>query len=177
MNESETPRHQEKAFEFRLTRRVEFCETDMAGIMHFSNYFRLMEAAETGFYRALGLTVLLAGRGPDVCLPRVHAECDYSDPLRFEDEVSIHLLVERKGKRSLTYQFRFYRVADGQKRQVARGRIIAASASRHENGKLQAVALPDLLDKHIQQAPPELLRESDDFPSSAFPIIHSLQTI
>ncbi len=176
MNLPETPRRQDKAFEFRLTRRVEFCETDMAGIMHFSNYFRLMEAAETGFYRSLGLTVLLAGRGPDVCLPRVHAECDYSDPLRFEDEVSVHLLVERKGKRSLTYQFRFYRIADGKMSRVARGRIIAASASRHEHGKLEAVALPDVLDKHIRQAPPEVLHEADDFPPSAFPMLQSLQT-
>jgi acyl-CoA thioester hydrolase len=33
------------AFEFKLTRRVEFAETDMAGIVHFSNFFRYMESA------------------------------------------------------------------------------------------------------------------------------------
>ena len=35
-----------------FTRRVEFGDTDLAGIMHFSNFFRFMEAAETDFLRA-----------------------------------------------------------------------------------------------------------------------------
>src|SRR5579862_908704 len=95
--------------EFKHTRRVEFSDTDMAGIMHFSNFFRFMEAAETAFLRSLGLSVVLSRSGVDVCLPRVHAECDYSAPLHFEDEVLIHLLVEKKGERTLTYQFRFIR--------------------------------------------------------------------
>ena len=42
------------AYEFKATRQVEFSETDMAGIMHFSNFFRFMETAEHGFYRSLG---------------------------------------------------------------------------------------------------------------------------
>ena len=42
---------------FRTTRRVEFGDTDMAGIIHFANFFRYMEAAETDFLRSLGLSV------------------------------------------------------------------------------------------------------------------------
>ena len=42
------------SYEFQITRRVEFSETDMAGIMHFSNYFRFMETAEHAFFRSLG---------------------------------------------------------------------------------------------------------------------------
>ena len=53
--------------------------------------------------------------GREICLPRVHAACDYAVPLRFEDDVQIRLLVERKGRRSLTYQFRFSRL-NGRKR-------------------------------------------------------------
>ena len=37
--------------EFKVVRRVEFSETDMAGIVHYSNFFRYMEAAEHGFFR------------------------------------------------------------------------------------------------------------------------------
>ena len=47
-------------YEFQLSRRVEFSDTDMAGIMHFSNFFRFMEAAETAFLRSLGLSVVLS---------------------------------------------------------------------------------------------------------------------
>ena len=45
------------AYEFRMKRPVEFYDTDMAGIMHFTNFFRFMEAAEHAFHRSLGLSV------------------------------------------------------------------------------------------------------------------------
>ena len=43
---------------FRTRRRVEFADTDMAGIAHFANFFRWMEAAEVDY---------LASRGPGRC--------------------------------------------------------------------------------------------------------------
>ena len=36
---------------FRTTRLVEFGDTDMAGIVHFANFFRYMESAEHAFLR------------------------------------------------------------------------------------------------------------------------------
>jgi len=36
-------------YEFKHTRRVEFAETDMAGIVHFSNFFRMMESTEHAY--------------------------------------------------------------------------------------------------------------------------------
>ena len=86
------------SYEFQITRRVEFFETDLAGIMHFSNFFRFMEAAEYAFFRSLGFSVTRSHNGLALCLPRVHAECDYAAPLCFDDEVQVRLLVERKGR-------------------------------------------------------------------------------
>ena len=43
--------------EFKTTRRIEFAETDLAGIVHFSNFFRMMEAAEHAFFRSLGFSI------------------------------------------------------------------------------------------------------------------------
>src|SRR5581483_3464654 len=140
-------------FEFQHTRRVEFCDTDMAGIMHFSNFFRFMEAAETAFMRSLGLSVVLSNCGLDVCLPRVHAECDYQLPLRFEDEVLIHLLVEKKTARTLTYQFRFVKLNANPAIEIARGRLVAVCAARQEDGTLKAVPLPSAFADKLQEAP------------------------
>ena len=145
------------AFDFQTTRRVEFCDTDMAGIMHFSNFFRFMESTETAFLRSLGLSTLLARGGVEVCLPRVHAECDYSAPLHFEDEVLVHLLVERKGTGSLSYQFRFYRASLEERVEVARGRVVLACAARGSNGRLKPVPLPKALAEKIQQAPAAII--------------------
>ena len=80
-------------FEFRATRRVEFNETDLAGIVHFSNFFRYMETVEGAFYRSFGQSVILRGAAEPLGLPRVHADCDYLKPLRFEDLIEMHLLV------------------------------------------------------------------------------------
>lgn len=147
------------AYEFKITRRVEFSETDMAGIMHFSNFFRFMETAEGAFFRSLGFSVNLAGNGLAVGLPRVHAECDYLAPLRFEEEVLVHLLVERKGSRSLTYQFRFYRQNGSAPQLVARGRLTAVCVARRKDRSMKAVTLPPALARKIEVAPAELLAE------------------
>ena len=156
-------------YQFEVIRRVEFSETDMEGIMHFSNYFRFMETAESGFFRSLGLSVVLSRAGLAVGLPRVHAECDYQAPLRFEDEVLIRLLVEKKTTRSLSYRFQFYRLAGSTRQPVARGRITAVCTARQKDGSLKAVALPDSLADLIQVAPPELLADDPRPPEKPAP--------
>jgi YbgC/YbaW family acyl-CoA thioester hydrolase len=145
------------SYEFEVTRRVEFSETDLAGIMHFSNFFRFMESAEHAFFRSLGFSVAHSRNGLAVCLPRVHAECDYAVPLRFEDEVQIRLLVERKGRRSLTYQFRFSRRNGTGPQEVARGRLTVTSVERQADGSMKAVPLPKAIADKIQQAPADML--------------------
>jgi YbgC/YbaW family acyl-CoA thioester hydrolase len=153
-------------YEFQFTRRVEFSDTDMAGIMHFSNFFRFMEATETAFMRSLGLSVVPSTCGLDVCLPRVHAECDYQLPLRFEDEVLVHLLVEKKGTRTLTYQFRFCKQNEHPALEVARGRLIVVCATRLPNGAMKAVPLPKTFADKIQEAPAALLTNGAPRPKS-----------
>jgi YbgC/YbaW family acyl-CoA thioester hydrolase len=145
--------------EFKVTRRVEFSDTDMEGIMHFSNFFRFMEPAEHAFLRSLGYSAVLSRNGLSVCLPRVHAECDFLAPLRFEDEVQIHLLVQRKGTRSLTYQFRFHRLNGSAPAEVARGLVTVVCAARQSNGTFKAVALPKALAERIQEAPASALAD------------------
>ena len=147
------------AYEFKLTHRVEFAETDMAGIVHFSNFFRMMEATEHAFFRSLGFSI--HGHEPErtVGWPRVSANCDYLRPLRFEDEVEIHLLVEEVRTRSIRYQFTFRKVSDGS--EVARGQIAAVCACVEKaTGKLMAVAIPEPIRAQITAAPPELLKQS-----------------
>src|SRR5437899_8836225 len=117
----------------------------MGGIMHFSNFFRFMESAEHAFLRSLGFSVVLSRSGFEVHLPRVHAECDYLVPVRFEDEIQIKLLVERKSTRSLTYQFRFFRANGEAQEEVARGRLVVVSTEVTKVGEMKAVSLPKAL--------------------------------
>lgn len=143
--------------EFKVTRRVEFSETDMAGIMHFSNYFRFMETAEHAFYRSLGFSVVLKDLDPPIGFPRVHAECDFRKPLRFEDLVEVQLLVREKKSKSISYCFRFWNLNASPVEEVARGIVTVVCVTHGGGGKMSAVPIPEDLARKIQVAPPELL--------------------
>jgi len=145
-------------YEFKLRRRVEFAETDMAGIVHFANFFRMMEVTEHAFFRSLGLSIHGHDHGTTTGWPRVSATCDYRAPLRFEEEVEIHLLVAELRTRSIRYTFIFRKVSDGS--EVARGEITAVCASVEKaSGKLSAVPIPDAVRAAIQPAPVKILHE------------------
>lgn len=139
------------AYEFKAVRRVEFADTDMAGIMHFSNFFRFMETAEHGFFRSLGLSIV-----GEVGWPRVRAQCDYHAPLKFEDEVEIHLLVSEKKSKALSYCFKFRKLNADPPVEVARGSLMAVCVTHH-NGKMTACAIPASIADKIEVAPKELL--------------------
>ena len=130
--------------EFKATRRVEFYETDMAGIVHYSNFFRYMETAEHGFFRSLGYSVVMHHFDPPVGWPRVHAECDYLQPLHFEDEVEIQMLISEKKPKSLGYVFRFWKLKSGERVEVARGRLTAVCVTHDAVGRMKAIAIPKM---------------------------------
>ncbi len=146
-------------YEFTLSHRVEFAETDMAGIVHFANYFRMMENAEHAFFRSLGFTVHGHDAGTTIGWPRVNTACEFLKPLRFEEVVDIQLLVAEVRTRSIRYAFRFWKDEEGQRTEVARGSVTAVCATVKANGKLGAVEIPEALRAAIQPAPAELLAD------------------
>jgi acyl-CoA thioester hydrolase len=93
---------------------------------------------------------------PPVGWPRVHAECDYKAPLRFEDEVEIQLLVREKRSKSLSYLFKFIKLNATSPVEVARG-MLTVVAARHEAGKMTACSIPKEIADKIEVAPAELL--------------------
>ncbi|MBI3416024.1 MAG: acyl-CoA thioesterase [Verrucomicrobia bacterium] len=146
------------ACEFKVTRCVEFAETDMAGIMHYANFFRFMETAEHGFFRSLGFSIVMENFTPPIGWPRVHAECDYFKPLRFEDEVEIQLLVSNKTAKSLSYLFRFRKLNTPPGEEVARGSLTVVCVTRQVDGRMKAVNMPAAISDKIEVAPKELLQ-------------------
>ena len=145
------------AYEFKAVRRVEFSETDMAGIVHYSNFFRYMETAEHGFFRSLGYSVVMNHFETPMGWPRVHAECDYRQPLRFEDEVEIHMLVSKKKSKSLTYLFKFTKLNGKEKAEVARGSLTVVCVVKKPDGSFAAAPMPGAFAAKIEVAPAKLL--------------------
>ncbi len=89
-------------------RRVDFADTDMAGIVHFARFFVFMETAEHRFREALGHPVV-APDGGVYGWPRVAASCDYRRPARFGDELTIRTRIAEVGRSSLKFAFVFER--------------------------------------------------------------------
>jgi len=125
---------------FHLRRTVQFAETDLASVLHFSNYYRMMEEIEHAFWRSHGMCVIVNGADGQISWPRVATSCEYFAPAHFEDELDLYFVVEHVGERSLTSQVEFLRKGE----RIARGRTTAVCC-RMEGGTFGSIAIPDEL--------------------------------
>jgi acyl-CoA thioesterase FadM len=81
-----------------IRRRIEWMDTDAAGIYHWTTAFRLAEAAEIALHTDLGIADRTFG-----ATPRVAVSAEFQRSLRFNDEVSVELAVEAVGRTSVRY--------------------------------------------------------------------------
>jgi YbgC/YbaW family acyl-CoA thioester hydrolase len=131
---------------FRYRRRVQFAETDLAGIVHFSWMFRYMEEAEHALWRAAGLSV--SAPGAAIVWPRVSATFDYRNPLHFEDEFDVIVRVDEVTRRSVRFAF----VLERGDTPIGSGTLTATSASRNGDGVLRSVAVPEEMVERLRAA-------------------------
>jgi acyl-CoA thioester hydrolase len=140
--------------EFRHRRRVEFFETDLAGIVHFSNYLRYMEMAEHDFLRSLGWSVTGAHGGRKIGWPRVHVTCDYRAPLAFEDDVEVQVLVRERRSRSIEYVHVIRKGGGADAPVVAVGRMVAVCVVIDpQTGAFSPAEIPAELATQLEAAP------------------------
>ncbi len=124
---------------YRTSRRVEFRDTDAAGIVHFSVFFTWMEAAEHELLRSLGLSVVFSDGVSTITWPRVSARCDYQGPVRFEEIVEIEVHVAKIGAKSVTYDVQF----TGPRGAVAVGEMTAVCCRIEPDGGFHSILIPE----------------------------------
>lgn len=131
---------------YQATRRVEFRDTDAAGIVHFSAFFPMMESVEHEFLRSIDVPVM-PPHDAEIRLtwPRISVGCDFHGPAWFEDQLSIDVFVDKVGTSSVTYRFE---MACGDRR-IATGRITAVCCDLQSGGKLIKTAVPDDLRRKL----------------------------
>ena len=131
---------------YTTTRQVEFSETDMAGIMHFANFYRWMENVEHEFFRSMGLSIHTKLDGQHIGWPRLESTCKFKRPLKFEEIVIIDLSIEEITQKTVTYKFEFKKELDGETLRVAQGRMTTVCATvEPSTGKLAAIPIPELI--------------------------------
>ena len=132
--------------EIRLKRRVQFYETDAAGLVHFSTFFRYMEEAEHALWREAGLSI--APKGAEIGWPRVNTAFDFFRPLRFEDEFEAHLRIVEIAEKRIRYSCTL--TCDGAR--VATGTMTIACVAKRPNEPMKSIAIPAEILSHFQVA-------------------------
>ena len=133
--------------EYRLRRRVQFYETDAAGIVHFSWFFRYMEEAEHALWREAGLSI--APPDAEIGWPRVAASFDFHSALRFEQEFDVWLRVAGMTKKTIRYTCL---LARGDTK-IATGTLTVACVRKRPNEPMKAIEIPPEIAAHFQVAP------------------------
>jgi acyl-CoA thioester hydrolase len=132
--------------EYRLKRRVHFYETDMAGIVHFSYYFRYMEEAEHALWREAGLSI--HPKNSNIGWPRVATSFDFHRPLRFEDEFEVCIRVAAITEKTIRYAC----VVTSSGAKVATGSLTIACVRKEPNQPMKSIAIPRDIVSHFQVA-------------------------
>ena len=136
-------------FCFEFQRRVEFHETDLAGIVHFSNFYRYMETAEHAFLRSLGHSIHEQVGTAEIGWPRVSARCEFKRPVRYDDVLTIRVAIEEIRTRSVRYGFRFH--VDPEAPPVAEGEV-AVACVRFDGSDIKAIPIPDAVRTDLEAA-------------------------
>ena len=122
--------------EFRYKRRVQFAETDLAGIVHFANMFRYIDEAEHALWREAGLSIVQ--RGSDLGWPRLNAALEFRNPLRFEEEFEVWVRIAELKTRTIEYEFTLVRG----KSVIAVGTMTSICVRKQPDGTMRAAEIP-----------------------------------
>lgn len=122
---------------FKHSFRVRWVDTDIAGVMHYSNFLRYFEACEEEFYRSLEITLNAIRDKYHIMLPRIEAHCQYLAACRFDELFDVTLRVREVAEKTITYDFQLIRSEDN--RLAAEGYLKCIAV----NLEWKAVPLPD----------------------------------
>ena len=125
---------------FTTRRFVQFADTDMAGIVHFTNYLKYLEEAEHEFLREHGLCVVMYDERGSYGFPKLSAECHFRRPVRCETWLQIELEVSTPDLKTIQY---VGRITDSEGTLVAEGKLKVACCRFPAEGFPFPIPLPD----------------------------------
>jgi YbgC/YbaW family acyl-CoA thioester hydrolase len=127
-------------------RRVEFAETDMAGQVHFANFFRYMEEAEHAIWRRAVMRIAADGREHQ--WPRISAQCDFKSRLRVDDEFEVRTEMAKVTPRTIQWAHTMMRGDT----LIAQGTVTAVCVKLQADGTFKAVEIPKQILERLQAA-------------------------
>jgi acyl-CoA thioester hydrolase len=134
--------------------RVQWGDTDAAGIVFYPNYFRWFDHAGLEYLRALGLPLETLIAQHQIILPIIDAGCRFHRPARYSDLLTIETMITEKRTRTFRFEHRVTHAGEitGIGYEV---RGCARSPARTD-GKLELIALPEEIDSRLTDETPDV---------------------
>jgi acyl-CoA thioester hydrolase len=132
--------------EFRWPIRVYYEDTDAGGIVYYANYLKFFERCRTEWLRALGVDQIALARDDGLQFVVTSLACDYRQPARLDDSLTVFAALERAGRASLVFAQRIVRDAE----LLASGRVKVACVDTRQ---LAPAAMPASLLASLRQTP------------------------
>ncbi len=110
-----------------VTLRVRYADTDQMGFVYYANYLVWFEVARTEWLRLAGWTYKDM-EADGVMLPAIEAHCDYRQPARYDDEVTLRTRATLVTSVRVRFDYDVIREHDGVT--VATGHTVHAAIDR-----------------------------------------------
>ena len=123
---------------FLHRRRIEFADTDAAGVAHFSRLLVMVEEAEHAFFRSLKIPIL----NDETAWPVVSLDINYLSKCKFGDELTIEIHPLKLGNCSFTYTFQGTCKKDGKSVDVFKGTMTKCHIDPRQG---LSVTIPDAI--------------------------------
>ncbi|MBA4603829.1 acyl-CoA thioesterase [Thermoactinomyces mirandus] len=118
--------------------RVNWGDTDKAGIVYYPNYFKWFDIAGHQFFRSAGLSPAELADKQQIILPLLDARCTFEKPLYYDDIITIKTRVEEIHRKTIKLSHEVYRDEE----RTGYGYELRGWV-KEEDGKIFAVPIPD----------------------------------
>jgi acyl-CoA thioester hydrolase len=109
----------------RSTVRVRFCDTDMMGVVHHSNYIKYFELARIEYLRRRGLNYASWVK-MGLHLPVIEVATRYRKPAYLDDLLVIETRLSSLTRVKVGFDYRVLREVDGGEQEIANGHTLLA---------------------------------------------------
>lgn len=113
--------------------KIKLHETDAAGLLFFSNQFKMVHDAYESLFEKQGYGFATLIRDEEFFIPIVHCEADFRAPLFVGDLIEIQVVVEKVGTTSFTLG---YELLDAAKKLVGTAKTVHVTMDKDTQKKI-----------------------------------------